>query len=264
MTRRIFGVDFSGARDAGRRIWIAEGEASPKGLRILACQPAEELPGGARERGPALSALRQFIAGHRDAIFGCDFPFALPRTIASAKTWDGFIAGFDHADAAAFRESCRRMSPGREPKRQTDRDARTPWCAFNLRLYHQTYWGLADLLRPLVSARAAAVLPMQEPAAGLAWMIETCPASVLQYLDWRGSYKDAFLASQRRAILQLLERRGHLASLDRKIADRILDDPGGDALDSVIAALATARALGDIASGRGSGDKIEGRVYYEV
>ena len=264
MTRRIFGVDFSGARDAGRRIRIAEGEASPKGLRILACRPAEELRGGARERGPALVALRQFIAQHRDAIFGCDFPFALPREIASARTWDSFIAGFDYADAATFREACRRLSPGREPRRETDRDARTPWCAFNLRLYHQTYWGLAGLLRPLVSARAVAVLPMQEPASGLAWMIETCPASVLKHLNWKGSYKSASLADERRAILQLLERRGHLASLDGKLADRIFADPGGDALDSVIAALATARALGDIASGRGSGDKIEGRVYYEV
>jgi len=264
LTRRIFGVDFSGAADAGRRIWIAEGEASPRGLRILSCQPAEELPGGARDRGLALPALNQFIAGHRDAIFGCDFPFALPRTIASAKTWDSFIAEFDHADAAAFRESCRRMSRGREPKRRTDIEARTPWCAFNLRLYHQTYWGLAALLRPLVASRAVAVLPMQEPAAGLAWMIETCPASVLKKLDWRGSYKDAQLAGQRRAIMQLLERKGHLASLDGELADRILADPGADALDSIIAAVATARALGDIAAGCGSGDRIEGRVYFEV
>jgi len=264
LTRRIFGVDFSGAVDAGRRIWIAEGKTSARGLLILSCQPAEELPGGARDRAPALSALSKFIASHRDAIFGCDFPFALPREIVITKTWDSFIAGFDHADADAFRTYYRRMSPGCEPKRQTDKEARTPWCAFNLRLYHQTYWGLAGLLRPLVTARAVAVLPMQEPAADVAWMIETCPASVLKHLNWRGSYKNASLAGQRRAILQLLERRGHLASLEGKLADRILADPGGDALDSVIAALATARALADIAADRGSGDRIEGRVYFEL
>jgi len=264
LTRRIFGVDFSGAADAGRRIWIAEGEPSPKGLRILSCLPAEALPGGGREREPALSALGQFIARQGNGIFGCDFPFALPRTIMGAETWDGFIAGFDHADAAAFRESCRRLSPGREPKRHTDRDAKTPWCAFNIRLYHQTYWGLAGLLRPLVQNGAVAVLPMQEPSPDKAWMIETCPASVLKHLAWQGSYKHAGLAGQRRAILQLLQHKGHLASLDGKLADRILADAGGDALDSVIAALATARALGDIAAGRGNGDRIEGRVYFAV
>jgi hypothetical protein len=257
-------VDFSGAADAGRRIWIAEGEPSSRGLHILSCQPAEELPGGARERGPALSALVQFITEQGNAIFGCDFPFALPREIARAKTWDSFIAGFDHVDAPAFRDSYRRVSPGCEPKRQTDRDARTPWCAFNLRLYHQTYWGLAGLLRPLVGKGAAAVLPMQEPVAGRAWMIETCPASVLKNLAWRGSYKQAALGDQRRAILQLLQSKGHLAYLAGKLADRILADAGGDALDSVIAVLATARALSDIAADRGSGDRIEGRVYFAL
>jgi hypothetical protein len=257
-------VDFSGAKDAGRKIWIAEGEPSSKGLHILSCLPAEELPGGARERDAALSALHKFIAGQRHGIFGCDFPFALPRKIMGAKTWDHFIAGFEHADAAALRESCRRISPGCEPKRETDKDARTPWCAFNLRLHHQTYWGLAGLLRPLVQAGKAAVLPMQEPAAGLAWMIETCPASVLKRLDWQGSYKHAGLADRRRAILQRLQYQGHLAPLGGKLADRILADAGGDALDSVIASLATARAQGDIAAGRGSGDRIEGRVYFEI
>jgi len=264
LTRRIFGVDFSGAKDAGRHIWIAEGVPTPRGLHILSCLPAEELRGGARAREAALLALGQFIAGHRDAIFGCDFPFALPREIMGAETWDSFIAGFDHADALAFRESCRRVSPGREPRRQTDKEAKTPWCAFNLRLYHQTYWGLAGLLRPLVAKGAAAVLPMQKPGAGKAWMIETCPASVLKHLAWQGSYKHAGLAGQRRAILQLLQRKGHLAVLDGKLADRILADAGGDALDSVIAALATARAQGDIAAGRGGGDRIEGRVYFAV
>ena len=39
---------------------------------------------------------------------------------------------------------------------------------------------------------------------------------------------------------------------------------GGDALDSIIAALATARALGDIDVGDGGGDELEGRVYFRL
>ena len=264
MTRRIFGVDFSGAKDAGRRIWLAEGEPSSRGLRILSCLPAEELPGGTRERAPALSALRWFIAGQSDGIFGCDFPFALPRAVVAATDWKSFLAGFDHPDAAAFRKHCRRLSPGREPKRPTDMESKTPWCAFNLRLYRQTYWGLAGLLRPLVHEGAAAVLPMQKPPAGRAWMIETCPASTLKHLSWRGSYKGAGDAGVRRRLVAFLGHTGRLAPLAPEIMRRMIENAGGDALDSVIAALATAAALEKIRAGRADGDPLEGRVYFHV
>ncbi len=52
--------------------------------------------------------------------------------------------------------------------------------------------------------------------------------------------------------------------VDPRDGAAVLADPGADALDSVIAALATARALGDIAAGHGGGDRIEGRVFFEV
>ncbi len=58
LPRRFYGVDFSGAEDAGRKIWITRGEATPKGLAIEQCLPAEALPGGGIAREPALLALR--------------------------------------------------------------------------------------------------------------------------------------------------------------------------------------------------------------
>src|SRR5215472_14906376 len=71
--RRIFGLDFSGATDAGRRAWLAEGRTSPAGLEILSCRPIAALPGSAVERTSALAALRAFIGATPDGIFGCDF-----------------------------------------------------------------------------------------------------------------------------------------------------------------------------------------------
>jgi hypothetical protein len=50
--------------------------------------------------------------------------------------------------------------------------------------------------------------------------------------------------------------------LPRTLQKLVIDDPGSDALDSIIAALATSQALGDLAAGRGDGDVLEGRVYY--
>jgi len=260
--RRIFGLDFSGAVDAGRRAWLAEGRPSPDGLEILSCRPISALPGGAVDRATALAALRSFIAGMPDAIIGCDFPFSLPRAHIETASWVEFIDGFRHADALAFYEHCRRASGGKEPKRATDVESKTPWCAFNIRLYRQSYHGMAELLRPLVTKGKALVLPMQAPIARLPWLIETCPASALRHFGWRGSYKGAALGNQRRHILRGLTEARLLQSLRRPLQKRVINDSGGDALDSIIAAMATSQALTDIAAGRGVGDVMEGRVYY--
>ena len=262
--RRIFGLDFSGARDAGRHAWLAEGRPSPAGLEILSCRPIAELPGGAVERTGALAALRAFIAATPGGIFGCDFPFSLPRAHIETPSWTDFIGDFLHADAHAFYTHCRRISGGREPKRATDVESKTPWCAFNIRLYRQSYHGMGEVLRPLVVGREALVLPMQAPAPGLPWLIETCPASALKHLGWRGSYKGAGFKNARRQILRQLSAAELLAPLPRSLRERVVGDNGGDALDSIIAALATARALGDIDVGDGGGDELEGRVYFRL
>jgi hypothetical protein len=260
--RRIFGLDFSGAVDAGRRAWLCELGSRVEGFAVLSCRPVAELPGGGIERAPALAALRAFIVGAPAAIIGCDFPFSLPRAQIAAASWTDFIASFDHADAAAFYAHCRRLSGGREPKRATDVESKTPWCAFNIRLYRQSYHGMAEVLRPLVVAGKAVVLPMQAPHPNLPWLIETCPASALRHFGWRGSYKGPGLSDQRRRILKALREAGLITAIAPSLATRVVEDPGGDALDSIIAALATARALRNLTTGLGGGDELEGRVYY--
>ncbi len=43
--RRIYGIDFSGAKDAGRKIWIARGTIEGNLLIIDDCKRASELLG---------------------------------------------------------------------------------------------------------------------------------------------------------------------------------------------------------------------------
>jgi hypothetical protein len=264
VSRRIFGLDFSGARKAGRLIWLAEAERGANGLRILSCMPAADLPGSDANREAALAALRKFIAATPGAIFGCDFPFSLPQHLIQAKSWPDFLAGFDHAHAAAFRDHCRGLSPGEEPKRMTDKESKTPWCAFNIRLHHQTYHGLTGLLRPLVAQHRAVVLPMQKPLEDRAWMIETCPASTLAHLGLRVPYKGTNLRRQRGLIARQLVKLGWLSPLPAVIEQTLLDNKGGDALDSIIAAIATSAALTEIENGKAGGDRLEGRVYFKL
>lgn len=265
--RRAIGVDFSGARDAGRAIWIAEGKVFKRGLELLACRPATELPGGARDRATALVALARHLGAQSDAVIGCDFPVGLPKKLVREADWPSFLVRFTkrYGDAEAFRADCRKRS-GRELRRPTDIEAKTPFCAWNLRLYRQTYHGIAGVLAPLVGAGLATVGPMQPPAAGRAWILETCPASVLKKLGLYRPYKGrtTALAQSRGAILDRLIEHGALAKPAPKLRARLVEDRGGDALDALIACLAAAAAARRVHPPASAEEMLGGRVYFAI
>jgi hypothetical protein len=56
MPRQIFGIDFSGARDAGRKIWVASGTVEYGTLLIGDCFSASGLPGSVVSRDQHLAA----------------------------------------------------------------------------------------------------------------------------------------------------------------------------------------------------------------
>jgi Protein of unknown function (DUF429) len=274
MRRRAIGVDFSGARDAGRAIWIAEGRVGPGGLALEDCRPAEKLPGGARDRATALAALVDHLGAQSDAVIGCDFPVGLPEKLVRETDWPAFLARFPkrHASAETFRADCRKRS-AEETKRCTDKVASTPMCAWNLRLYKQTYHGIANVLAPLVALGRATVGPMQEPIAGRAWILETCPASVLKKLGLYEEHKSYKVRSRvgrevararRQIILDFLVSAGRLREPSTDLRTTLLDDRGGDALDAVIAALAAAAALRRKHQPANKAERIEGRVYFAI
>lgn len=244
MLGRFFGVDFSGAVDAGRRIWIAELAAEPDALRVLSCHPASELPAAPRNRDAAHAALVEHLAGLGDAVCGLDFPFSLPTQLLGAESWTDFATRFAarFPDALAFRHECVRLADGRELRRDTDRMAKVPWCAYNLRLYRQTWYGIRDVLAPLVAADAARVCPMQPPAPGKPVLLEICPASALKRLGLyrrHAGYKIAAGAPRRAALLDAVAAHWRLA-VPAAIRARIITNSGGDALDSVVAAAVAA------------------------
>lgn len=266
LVERVHGVDFSGAADAGRHIWIASGTIDGDALRIEECRRAESLPGAGRRRDQSLAALRAFIAGERGAAIGLDFPFSLPLSLVGAGTWEAFtrafVARYAHPDA--FKRACLALAGGRELRRLTDVEARTPFSPYNLRLYRQTYSGIRDLLAPLAQVGAACVVPMQPPRPGLPWLLEVCPASTLKRAGLYRSYKgrSGEHRAARERILAGIESPGTVA-IPAPLRQVMLDDTGGDALDSLIAAVATARAVRDphFPGPRDSRYTLEGRVY---
>jgi hypothetical protein len=246
MRVRVHGMDFSGAADAGRRIWVASGEIEGNGTRIDACRRAEALPEGGREREAALAALRAFIAAESASVFGCDFPFTLPIALAPDNSWEAFALalGGRYADALSFRRACWEAAGGRELWRQTDRETKTPFPATNLRICRQTFHGIRDLLAPLVRAARASVLPMQPALPDRAWLLEVCPAGTLKQRGLYIPYKGSAPARQdaRARILAALEACG-LRLAAPELRTTLLDDPGGDALDAVVAAVTAAAVL---------------------
>jgi hypothetical protein len=243
--RRIYGVDFSGGADAGRKIWLAAGRVENDTLIIDACFPGEALPDSSRERETCLAALRVFMAQSGEAIFGLDFPLSVPQAVFADQTWLHFIRTFAQRfpSPQEFRRQSFLAAHGHELKRPTDVESKTPFSPYNLRLYRQTYYGLRDVIGPLVIDRVVRVLPMQSPRDDQPWLIEICPASTLKRLELYVPYKgktDRYRAA-RTTILAALTARGPVR-LSRAIRSAVLDDPEGDALDSVIAALAVFRA----------------------
>ena len=260
----IYGVDFSGAVNAGAHIWIAQIEQDGERFQVREIVCAASLAGSSAARAEAHSALRTFIAQQRSALFGLDFPFSLHRSQVAAQTWEAFVLDFGRRfpDADAFYRQ--QGGKGREQRRTTDLETHTPFAPTNLRMVRQTYYGIRDVLAPLVRDGAAVVFPMQALRADTATLIEICPAVTLARLGLRlPGYKGpgAAARSQRERLVAGLKATSIFLAPEQEAL--VLDNAGGDALDSIIAALGTAFALRSGATTRAYDDdaRIEGVVF---
>ena len=81
----IYGIDFSGAKDAGNKIWIAKGIIEENTLLIEDCFRARDLQDSGNELDICLPALKDFIKEHQDAAFGLDFPFLIANAFGKMQ-----------------------------------------------------------------------------------------------------------------------------------------------------------------------------------
>ena len=70
LRRIVYGIDFSGARDAGKKVWIARGIIQQDVLLITECFQAKDLLDSGRNREQSFKVLREFINKQKDSIFG--------------------------------------------------------------------------------------------------------------------------------------------------------------------------------------------------
>jgi hypothetical protein len=246
--REAYGIDFSGAKDAGRGIWVARAVDMGETLVIEECLRGDALEGSAKDRKTCLGALGAVIKEHPCAAYGFDFPFGVPAELVTQKSWKAFILAFPrfYKSPDHFRERCFSKAGKRELKRVTDRKTRTPFASYNRRVYRQTYFGITEILFPLIAGDLARVLPMQKPSPGKAWVMETCPASLLKCLGLYHFHYKGKEKKHREGRERILEGVGEKIPMRIGRSDlvkQVLENRGGDALDSVIAAAATYQAL---------------------
>ncbi|HYE14901.1 MAG TPA: hypothetical protein VD968_10715, partial [Pyrinomonadaceae bacterium] len=256
--KAIYGVDFSGARLAGRNTWVARVERngrrageSPYKLTTLA--RLEDLCGTA-ERAGALGHLVELIAGSESALWALDFPFGLPVEVMGGERWArqfDFLREWGEDDYGVGLECIRRAEGlGREKhvRRLTDLEEKAPFDPYHYRIIYQTFYGMRDVLGPVRGRRHTAILPFQygRLATARRVLVEACPASTLKrmglphqnYKQPEGGPLTRKRRRVRRQILDGLATHLHINSTDRL---RIMRNGGGDALDAVIAALGALR-----------------------
>jgi hypothetical protein len=253
----VYGVDFSGAKLAGRNTWVARVEPRRRGRPVLVALDRLEALCGTPERGPALAHLVELVAASESALWGCDFPFGLPLELFPADTpWPDhftFLGEWGEEAYACGLECVRRAMERFQRKhirRATDGEAKAPFDAFHYRMIYQTFFGMRDVIGPLRATPGTAVLPFQyrRLARARRVLVECCPGSVLKrlgvphqnYKQPTGGPLTRKRRLTRRVILDWLAGR---VAFDDRFRRVMMRNPGGDALDAVIAAVGAARAV---------------------
>lgn len=246
-TVRVHGVDFSGAAEPGDDCWVGSAELDDGGRpAVTSLRSASEAFGEGREA--VLAGLREFVAT-ADGPVGVDCPFGLPRQLHECGSYREFLTWFGDAfDGPGDLESAcvdraTALTGGERAylKRAADErtGAQSPYFWFTRAA---TYYGVAELVAPLV-AEGAGVEPMAPAPFGGPTLLEVYPAATLRDLELPDEgYKAASDEARalRESILDGLADRG--LSCDDAVRRKALDDAGGDALDALVATVATARA----------------------
>lgn len=252
----VFGVDFSGAKLAGHATWIARLDPLPGDRFVVASlDRLSDLAPSPRRRA-ALRALVDLIADSPSgSLWALDAPLGLPLEVLDPRwRWPSVLAhaagwrrgAYDYG-LWCLRRSVRRIG-AMHAYRLTDREARAPFDPYHYRIVYQTFHAMRDVALPLRESGAVGVMPFDRPRlADLPRvLVETCPTSTLKRLGLpHQRYKKpngALTAVERRTRAVILDGLAPWIDLPTALAREAKRDPGGDALDAVIAALGAAQA----------------------
>ncbi len=256
---RIYGLDFTSAPTRRKPITCVAGEWRAARLRVTGLEELTDF-----------AAFEAFLERPGPWIAGLDFPFGQPRQLIKnlgwPTDWAGYVGHLAAMDMRAWEAALKTYRDARPPgdrhhRRETDRlaDARSPMMLYGVPVGRMFFQGAPRLLRAGVS-----VLPCH-PTDSDRIAVEAYPALVARRWIGRRAYKSddrrrqtPAHAAARRAVMRGLrsdEMRQHYGfslAIDRALADEMIRDPRGDALDALLGAVQAAWAW----AGRGHGYNI--------
>lgn len=249
----VIGFSWSGLEGAGNQILAAEVECEPERARLAKVwRPFQDAPGrrDVRQRFAGWMVEEARWAEGRLTI-GVNFALSLAEThlrqlglLRQALRGPASLGrgleerfrpeGVDYTEGAdAFRAAL-----GKDRVRLADcyRASPQPPCA--PRAYRHTFFGLCTL-----AGVEAVYPPWDPPQPGKTAIVEVLPAHVARVLcgtcAWRDDEVDR--ASTRAAVLRTLRNAARL-EFEMEQAAQIVEDPEGDALEAVLAAVGAAAA----------------------
>jgi hypothetical protein len=187
----VYGVAYGDGGSEATETWVGRGVVTADGLSVDRCAPADEWF-DAPEAPPETPTLTTFLADlPPTAAVGLDFPFGLPEAVVAEETWEAFLrclpSWVDGPDD--LRRRCERHlgttgTPTAPDARLRATDAPlSAMSPFAEPIVASTFYGLRDVLRPLVLSDAVRVLPMTSPHPDRPFAIEVYPAGTLVDLD---------------------------------------------------------------------------------
>ncbi|MCA9220568.1 MAG: hypothetical protein KDA71_09595 [Planctomycetales bacterium] len=221
-------------------------------LRLISLHPIGTLAGG-DDRERVNDYLVDRISSQRQTFWGCDFPFGLPIELSIELSIGGWPEQLSHAKRFAgsakeygrgLVEMTERVCGQKHVRRRTDRETQTPFDCYHYRIIYQTFHGMRDVLAPIAENPLVRVLPFQYQKTvrkrGHSIVVEACPSSTLKrlglphqrYKQSGGKPPELVHQTTRRKILKTMARFVAISPHRRRV---IMNDPGGDALDAVLA-----------------------------
>lgn len=249
----IYGVDFSGAKLAGKTTWVAKMEpyrARGRLLRLSELLPVSRLCGEECRSG-VMRSLVEMIGQSEGSLWALNFPFGFPVEVMDPgcrwgqqfdflEEWgeDAYGAGVE-----CLRRGLALGGPG-HIRRQTDAEELTPFDPYHYRIIYQTFYGMRDVLGPLRRQRRTAILPFQyrRLARALRVIVEACPASTLKRMglphqNFKQPAGGRLTHKRRRARHAILAGLSESVVMDSTLRLRIMRDGGADGLDAVLAGI---------------------------
>lgn len=250
--KRWIGIDIATGNKACKNSWLTELYYKNDSLIIEKCVSLQQLS-TCKTMEEGFAWLVSYLTQQENTVIGIDASFSIPAELIDEAYWSSWLKGFSekYPDASTFRQKLKTLTREKQPeaamrqpvelKRLTDKVARTPYSPYNLRHYRQCFHTIANLLYPLAVTHQAYIWPLHQPTSysqSAPLILEVCPASWLKakrlYQPYKGSSTEA--KDQREWLLGMLSECFVLA-INNEQYTSILQNKGGDALDSLLAAL---------------------------